>query len=204
MDESESKKENHQKERRFDPELLKKGLRCDLDQYEMLKRCSDKKDVTEWNDWRIQNPTKDVFLEGSNLQHAYLKGALLNTSLNSGFSGDVHLGYAKLHGADLSDADVSSADLQSAKLIGAHLDRVDMRYARIKGADFSRAVVDGGTLIWRCEVDRKTKFEGVGIDSARIYPELKRLWEYNIRRMNWEEWYPKQNRFLRWIVRAFG
>jgi hypothetical protein len=40
MDESESKKENKDsQERQLDPELLKKGLRCDLDQYEMLKRC---------------------------------------------------------------------------------------------------------------------------------------------------------------------
>jgi hypothetical protein len=42
-----SKSENNQQ--RFDPELLKKGLRCDLDQYEMLKRCSDEKNMTEWN-----------------------------------------------------------------------------------------------------------------------------------------------------------
>ena len=40
MNESNSKPKN---ERRYDPELLKKGLRCDLDQYEMLKRCSKKK-----------------------------------------------------------------------------------------------------------------------------------------------------------------
>jgi hypothetical protein len=42
--------EEGKKERRFDPELLKRGLRCDLEQYEMLKRCSEKKDMTEWNE----------------------------------------------------------------------------------------------------------------------------------------------------------
>jgi hypothetical protein len=38
--------------RRFDPELLKKGLRCDLDQYDMLKRCSDRNDMRKSDRWQ--------------------------------------------------------------------------------------------------------------------------------------------------------
>ena len=37
----------------------KKKYRFSPKQYEMLKRCSDKKDMTEWNEWR----GKDIFSE---------------------------------------------------------------------------------------------------------------------------------------------
>ncbi len=66
-------------QQRLDPELLKKGLRCDLDQYDMLKRCSDKKDMTEWNQWRKKHEKEDALLEGAYLTEAYLKGANLGT-----------------------------------------------------------------------------------------------------------------------------
>ena len=216
MDESESKNEKQQEKRRLDPELLKKGLRCDLDQYEMLKRCSENKNMSEWNQWRKKHPDEDILLQGAKLQCAYLKGALLNTSLNSGFSGVIHLEYTKLHGAYLESADLSNACLQGAKFLGAHIEGVDMRYARLEGADFSRAIVDGGILICKCKVDRSTKFEGVGLDTARIYPDLKQLLEYNIRRMNWEQWYKYKNwqgkyqikrnkviQKLMWFIRVF-
>ena len=29
--------------------------RFSQEQYEMLKRCSEKKDITEWNEWRDKN-----------------------------------------------------------------------------------------------------------------------------------------------------
>jgi len=180
----------------------KKKWRFSQQQYDMLKRCSDKKDVTEWNEWRKKNPDEDILLEGAKLEHAYLKGVLLNTSLNSGFSGDVHWEYAKLHGAHLEDADLCDADLQGAKFIGAYLNGVDVRYARLEGANFSRAIVDGGTLIWRCTVDRNTDFRGVGLGSVRIDSRTKQLLEYNIRRKNWEEWY-KGHKILRWPVWLF-
>jgi hypothetical protein len=188
----EADKKDEKRERRFSEE-----------QYDMLRWCSARKDVTEWNLWRKEGyPNKDILLEGARLQRAHLKGAFLNTGLNSGFSGEVYLEGAKFHGAHLEDADLSDANLQGAKFLGAHLNGVDLRCTRLQGADFSRAIIDGGTLIWQCEIDRKTKFEGVGLDGARIYPETKQLLEYNIRRMNWEEWY-KQHKILKWPVWLF-
>ncbi len=75
------------------------------------------------------------------------------------------------------------------------------------------ATVDSSTLLWKCEVNRHsqsedskkrgTDFREVGLDSVRIDPGTKQLLEYNIRRMNWEEWYPKQHWPLRWLVRKF-
>lgn len=191
MDKSNSQQNQPKRERRFKAE-----------QYEMLKRCSEKEDISEWNEWRKAHPDENVLLEGAKLQCAYLKRALLNTGLNSGFSREVYLEGAKLHGAHLEYADFSEAHLKDVKLIGAHLKGVDLRYARLEGADFRRAIVDGSTLLWRCDVDRDTDFRSVGLYSARIEAGKKHLLEYNIRRMNWEDWY-KEHKRLKWVVQPF-
>jgi len=78
-------------------EQPKPESKLDAEQYEILLRCSEKKDTTEWNEWRKQNHRKDILLEGANLKGAYLEGANLKA--------------AHLEGADLSDANLKGADL---------------------------------------------------------------------------------------------
>ena len=56
MTEPNAQNEKPKDERRFSQE-----------QYDMLKRCSDKKDLTEWNEWRKQNPNEDVLLCSADL-----------------------------------------------------------------------------------------------------------------------------------------
>jgi hypothetical protein len=46
---------------------LKDQRRFSQQQYDMLKRCSEKKDMTEWNQWRNHNPAQDILLEGADL-----------------------------------------------------------------------------------------------------------------------------------------
>jgi len=177
MDESKSKSEKQQNDRRFDPELLKKGLRCDRWQYKFLKECSEKGEegIKEWNQWREEHPDEDIILEGANLNRAYLEGAKLQNAV---------LWEAKLQRAILRETCLQGANLKRAHLQGAEFGR-----AKLQGADFSRAIVDGETLLWGCKIDRKTKFEGVALGNMRIYPKEKELLECNIRRMNWEQWY---------------
>jgi hypothetical protein len=220
MDDPNSKPEKPKAERRYDPELLKKGLRCDLDQYDFLKQCSEKGEegIKEWNHWRSekQNRHKDIQLEGAALNECYfknidlgLKGLYISEGLDKKvpskvFLTEAHLKWAKLQGASLrgthlegaemefahlEDADISDTNLEGANLLEANLRGAYLTDSKLQGADFSRAIVDGGTLIWTYEVDRETKFEGVGLDAARIYPRTKQLLECNVRRMNWEEWY---------------
>lgn len=161
------------------------------EQYDMLKRCSDAKDMTEWNNWREANPEEDVLLERADLSRANLEKANLQGAI---------LWEAKLQKTTLRGAHLQRANFKRACLQGAEFGND----AKLQQADFSRAIVDGETLIWNCEVDRKTKFEGVVLGNARIYPETKQLLEYNIRRMNWEEWYKKkENRFKQWPVKWF-
>ena len=147
-------------------------------------------------------------LFGANLQGIYLVGANLE---------GIYLTGANLKGADLARANLqvahlSETNLQGARLFGANLEGsylsranlegADFSRANLKGADFSVAIVSGGTLFWECTVDRKTKFEGVGLENTRICPRLKQLLECNIRRMNWEEWYKKHPK-LTWLVKLF-
>jgi uncharacterized protein YjbI with pentapeptide repeats len=255
MGDSKSKNEEPKKKRRLDPELLKKGLKCDLDQYDMLKRCSEKKDVTEWNEWRKAHPEEDILLEDAKFSQCYLRGVYLNKggiydrSVDIYFSGEVYLEgakllFAKLQGAKLLDANLQGAklldaNLQDANLFGAKLQDADLRFANLQGAelryanlqganlldanlqgaflwranlqgaDFTTAIVDGATLLWECgvnkhkgEEERGTNFKGVGIESTRIDYATKQLLQYNIRRMNWENWY-KEHWFWRWPVWLF-
>ena len=222
MVESESKGEKQQKERRFDPELLKKGLRCDLDQYEMLLRCSEKRDMTEWNEWRKEHPDEDILLEGADFQGLYFKGVLFETKPFSIFSGEVNLENANfrkahLEGANLRNAnlkrtnfdhthlegaDIGGSNLKNAYLYGARLEGTCLSYTYLKDANFKTAIVDGGTRFWRCKVSRDTDFRAVGLGNAMIAPETRQLLEYNIRRKNWEDWY-KEHPKLKWVVKLF-
>ena len=243
------------------------------EQYEMLQRCSEKKDVTEWNQWRKQTGRKDIFLkgaslkgaclegvnlkganlEGANLSDAYLKGADLSTAhlegahlrhahLEDSYLYHAHLAGAYLHEAHLENADLSNCHLENAALVQCHLEDASLSSAYMSGADFRRAhldhanlcythledanfkyahleraflvkahlansnfeqaIVDGSTLFWTCHVDRNTNFRGVALDCLRIDTGTKQLLEYNIRRMNWEQWYEEHPR-LKFPVKGF-
>ncbi len=156
-------------------------------QYDMLKRCSEKKDVTEWNEWRNHNPAQDVLLEGADLKDCWLRGVLLNTKGSSRFSGEVHLERAILTRAHLRDANFERSRLDSAQLYAADLTRgkfwlahlegaflsiacleeaqlnssylkgAIFYHARVKGARFSAAIVDSGTSFWELKINRHNK-----------------------------------------------
>ncbi len=208
--------------------VKKSKPRFSQEQYDMLKRCSDKKDMTEWNTWRSNNPEKDVLLEGAELGYPYLAGVLLNkgwvkwNNKSYDFEGEVYLENADLFGAHLENANLRYAHLENAELLLAHLENASLEYAHLgnarleyaylenanlmyahlEGANFGRAMVDSKTLVWGCRIGRKTDFQGVGLGSIRIDPQTKQLLEYNIRRKNWEDWYKEHPR-LKWLVKPF-
>jgi len=198
-------------------------------QYDMLKRCSEKGDMTEWNQWRKDNPKEEIFLEGADLRGSHLQRAFLSYAhLEKAKLMGAHLEGAKLYEAhleganllaaylnganfmfaNLNDAILNSADLKGAQFFNAQLKGTYLIEVSIEGASFEKAIVDGSTFLWECKVDRRfahkkgTNFIGVGLDRLRIDSATKQLLEYNIRRRNWEEWY-KEHRFLRWPVKGF-
>lgn len=123
-------------------------------QYEMLRRCSDKKDVSEWNDWREKYPNEPVLLEGAHLNKARLAGADFDGTILEGvhlvhahlegatFRGSV-LKNVQLHSAHLQEASFSGAQLEGSRLWLAHVERAVFRSARLSGALFYQAHLEG-------------------------------------------------------------
>lgn len=138
-DESNSEQEQQKEEQKFSKE-----------QYEMLIRCSEKEDMTEWNKWR-EEPTRDLIrlegaklaspnLKGANLMGANLKGAILLVANLEG----AELIHAKMEGAFLFGANLEGANLIHANLEGAHLveanlEGADLRGVKLKGANLKEA-----------------------------------------------------------------
>ena len=226
MTEPNSQKERPKDNRRYDPELLKKGPRCDPDQYDFLKQCSEKGEegIKEWNEWREKNIQAEIWLQEAPLEGTYLKevwlfgahleGARLrcahmeraqleNTHLEGADLFDTNLKGSDLRFANLGSANIEYACLEAADLTRSVLKGANFTLAILRGADFTASIVDGSTLLWDCFVDRKTDFRGVGLDNIQIDPGTKQLLEYNIRRMNWEDWYQKGRLWQRILKRIF-
>ena len=184
------------------------------EQYDILVRCSEKKDMTEWNEWLEKYSHVKILLEDTNLMSAHLKGAKLReanlegaclslahlegSDLQSANLKDANLIVANLEGANLvgaqlKGANLSSANLAGAGLEGANLEGSDLSLAHLEGADFEAAIVNGETFIWDPSYNRKTSFYGVGLRSARVEPGLRADLEAYNRRFKWEKWY-KENR----------
>jgi uncharacterized protein YjbI with pentapeptide repeats len=53
----------------------RKEKQFDESQYEILIKCSDKGDLTQWNEWRENNQKVSILLEGANFISANLAGA---------------------------------------------------------------------------------------------------------------------------------
>ncbi len=207
---------------------LKIPNRFNKEQYDMILRCSGKKNMKEWNEWRENNKYEDVLLEGADFTGAYLKSAnlgvlqMINSETNKKVFGEVylegaifeganldfanlqhaHLEHTKLQWTSLRNAALMDAHLEGSKAWFAHLENADIAHAYLKGAEFQRAIVNGSTSLWECIVDANTDFNGVGLDNARINPETKLLLRYNMRRLNWKKWC-KNHCLWRWPINIF-
>ena len=203
------KEDNEQKSGQQQPEGER---RFNQDQYDLLKSCSDKKDMTEWNKWREEHPAEEIWLQGAVLIKADLKNAgLWNAHMEKADLRWAHLENANLIGIHLENAMLWQAHLENTEFIGTYLENsefieanlqgVSFSGAKLQGADFSRAIIDSGTMFSEeCEVDRYTKFEAVALGNMRIYPSMRQLLEYNIRCINWEEWYKGKSK-NKWIIK---
>jgi len=163
----------------------KKDWKLSQDQYERLINCSKRgpEGIAEWNKWRNRNPLEEIWLQGASL---------------SGFS----LQGAKLWAANLQEAKLECAKLQGADLLSANLQGVNLRCAEMQGAILKVAIVNGSTTFLYCEIDENTDFRHVALENTRIDSGTKYLLKYNIRRMNWQDWYA-EHRFLQWPVKLF-
>lgn len=197
MNETNSKSEKQEKERSYDIELLKKGLRCDLDQYDFLISCSKKGEegINEWNRSRKEHRRKDILLEGAKLCNSFLKGAYLGvlTAMDSyghGYfcgkmfpvapekkdnfqtvvdnAGKVYMKKAQLQRANLKETLFWHTDLEGADLNDSHVEGAEFWQCNLKDADVRTLCVDNRTMFWGCQVNRYRKKKGDSTDQNRF------------------------------------
>lgn len=136
----------------------KKPRRFSQEQNEMLMRCSDAQDITEWNEWRKANRNEDILLEGADLNHAHLESADLSEAhlekaelegahLEGACLRKAHLEHAGLEWAHLEGANLDGAYLQNAWLTHAHLADVQFRHTHLESADLGEANLEGADLV---------------------------------------------------------
>jgi len=155
--------------RYYDPETrtFLPGARIHIEQYEILKRCSDRGgDISEWHQYWAEHPDEEIWLCGADLRGFVLKspgyeewrkdhepremsvagrlkpegaGVLLNFH-------EAHLDGAVLRLAHLGGAYLRGAYLDGADLKWAHLDAADLRGAHLDSAILQDAFLDGANL----------------------------------------------------------
>jgi uncharacterized protein YjbI with pentapeptide repeats len=163
----------------------RKKEQFDQSQYELLIRCSEKGDLTQWNKWREANQTVSILLEGANLAgadlwKANLTGAnLKNVNLAGADLWEADLKSTDLWNANLKGAELISANLESANLINVNLEGADLWKANLKGAKFISAILNSQTFIWGCDFDDQTTFNVKELSSAKIEPLLKESLKIN-------------------------
>ena len=154
----------------------------DEDQNKKLLRCSEKKDMTEWNEWRKDNKEISVLLERANLMGAHLEGAYLieahleRTNLIGAHLERANLVGAHLEGANLGEAHLEraylgEAHLEGAILMGAHLEGAILAKAHLERANLGEAHLEGANLIGadlECASLAKAHLEGANLNDANL------------------------------------
>jgi len=88
------------------------------EQYDMLKRCSDKKDMTEWNKWRKEHADEVIWLQGRNFKGWCLQEANFMHGNRYYEATDTYISFGEVH---LEGAVFESANLQKAIFAGAKM-----------------------------------------------------------------------------------
>ncbi|MDL2328232.1 pentapeptide repeat-containing protein [Desulfosarcina sp. OttesenSCG-928-A07] len=134
----------------------------------MLKRCSEKRDLTEWNAWRESNPREEIFLQGADLSNFYLVEADLhrancheaiffeaNCHDANFYSANCHDAIffeancqdANFYSANCRGAIFFEANCQNAKFLGANCQEADFRNANCHEAKFFMANCQGARFL---------------------------------------------------------
>lgn len=111
--------------------------RFNQEQYDILKRCSQQRNINEWNNYRAEQPGVRIHLHNADLRKTALEGAKLSGADLEG---------ARLEGADLFAADLKKADLRGANLEKANLWGSTLCEANLDGASFASANLENADL----------------------------------------------------------
>ena len=157
----------------------KENRRFSQEQYDMLLRCSKKKDITEWNEWRTMNPKAEILLEGAQFREAYLEGANFSNAIfcpkyrdGEWQRGEVDFrAENKGRFANLDKAKLKNTRLQNAKLDGASLKEANMNQSCLRGATFIYADFEKASLLrvdFQDSVLEHANIKGVDIERCNL------------------------------------
>ena len=115
--------------------------------------------VETWNQWREENPRKDIDLSNIDLRPEAVEG-----------KGGAHpaTGRAHLNGAHLEEANLSEANLSEADLSGAYLRGADLSRANLHRADLVEAYLTGANLSGASV--KQTQIEAARGDERTLLP----------------------------------
>jgi hypothetical protein len=116
--------------------------RFNREQYDILKRCSQQKNINEWNSYRADHPEIRIRLQNADLRKAVLEGVKLSGADLEG----ARLEGANLFAADLKKANLKRANLDKANLWGATLCETDLEGASFASANLENADLRGANL----------------------------------------------------------
>ena len=114
----------------------------DQEQYNILKRCSDKRNIAEWNSYRAEHPETAIRLPNADLRGGSLEGAQLSEADLAG----ARFERADLLAADLRNADLRGANFENANLWGATLSEANLEGARLVSCNLENADLRGANL----------------------------------------------------------
>ena len=167
---------------------------CDQKQYKHLQKCSERKDLSEWNEWNSHTgyiyTGKQIYLAGADLENLFLeKARLVNADLRGAlFIGtnlkEAHLDnanleeaymnsspcfdHASLHGASLKNASLGPATFRNASLFEADLENTDLGLANFSGADLRRANLKNAKSILAANFE-KACLAAANLEGANLY-----------------------------------
>jgi hypothetical protein len=131
--------------------------RFNQEQYDILKRCSQMRNITEWNSYCADHPENRIHLQNADLRRTMLEGAKLSGAILEGaqfegadlFAADLKkadLRGANLEKANLWGANLIEANLEGASLVSANLENADLRGAKLENANFWGANLEGAIV----------------------------------------------------------
>lgn len=130
-----------------------------------------------------------AIFENADLSVANLKDArLIKTNLKNANLRNANLTGANLWEVNLEQAIFWYANLEDTSISG------DKRKTELRGSNFTAAIVNGKTIIQKCEIDKETNFTMVSLDSAQIEPSLQVALKTNIRRFEWDKYFKKHSK----------
>jgi len=139
--------------------------RFSQEQYEMLKHCSDKKDMTEWNEWRKAHPDEDIWLVEGDFSGWYMEKVDFSqgrytikspTEKQIALNNEVHLEGSIFEWANLKNGNFSGANMNDTKFWSANAEgaafgytsliRAKLGVANFENCDFLYAILENASF----------------------------------------------------------